>query len=146
MARKAVTFDSFSEACPYSYMHGEGFINNGYNCNHPNQENTEDDGETGESVGCCFCCSCPLGTEAETDDLSGGPDAVDGWKDIDWDGCCSDGEVEEGEILLVNTEDSAGEDVKRALFAYEVNINRYNREWLLEHKDKLRQYGYTGWI
>lgn len=39
---KSVTFDEFSSQCPYFYTFGDGYINGGYNCKHPDQREAED--------------------------------------------------------------------------------------------------------
>ena len=139
MARQAVTFDEFSRACPFAYMHGDGSVNNGYNCLHEGAYTSDDDDE----VGCCFSWHCPLGTEAEPDDLTGEPDAASDWGDIDWEGVDTEDGIDEGELLLVDAGDTAGDDVKRALFAYHVHIHRYDEAWLKEHHGQLREYGYA---
>lgn len=42
-------------------------INNGYNCDHPNQEETVED--SGKVIGCCYSWSCPLGYPPSKYDL-----------------------------------------------------------------------------
>lgn len=118
--RKAVLFDDFAFQCPF--FNGEDEDSNGYGCNH-----TDNDSEG------CFCCTCPLGIEAEQEDLTdkNHPDAVK--DEIDWDGLCECGEVTEGEYLLVDIGDTQTEDEKNALYAYERYIHRYDKKWLDEH-------------
>lgn len=113
--RKAVMFDEFANHCKYF---------NYYECRHPKQE--ERDYIDGIEVGQCFSCSCPLGIEAEQEDY-------DSDSDIDWDGLCSDGEVPEGEYLLVVSDETADSDEKEALFAYDTFMHRYDKQWLDEH-------------
>lgn len=59
------------------------------------------------------------------------PDAIK--DEIDWDGLCEDGEVEEAEYLLVEVGDSATKEQKEAMWNYELYLNRYNKQWLDEH-------------
>lgn len=125
--RKAVLFDEFSSQC--KFFNSE--TNDGYGCDHPKQEETED--ENGIKVGCCFCHTCPLGIEAEWQDLTdkNHPDAIK--DEIDWDGLREDGKVTEGEYLLVTTDKTASEEQKEALFSYERYMHRYDKKWLDEH-------------
>lgn len=131
---KAVTFDEFSSQCQYSYTFGKGYINGGYNCKHPEQENVENVGYKGKKkCGCCYCISCPLGIEAEQQDLTdkNHPDAIK--EEIDWDGLCSDGIVYEGEYMLVPVGENATEEQKEAMWNYELYMHRYDKKWLDEH-------------
>lgn len=133
--RKAVIFDEFALQCPFQYTFGKGFVNNGYNCSHPKQEIVEDVGYMGKKkCGCCHCFSCPLGIEAEQQDLTdpGDPDTVS--DEIDWDGLCDDDdEIEESEYLLVPVGEGAGQDQIDALYAYERHMHRYDKAWLDKH-------------
>ena len=127
--KKAVMFDEFAACCPF--FNSETEVNNGYGCNHPKQEETEE--ENGKQQGCCFCHKCPLGIEAEQEDLTD-PEHEDAIKDeIDWDGCCDDGYVSEGEILLVNIDKDASKEEKDALYHYERYMHRYDKAWLDAH-------------
>lgn len=121
---KAVVFDEFSIHCPYFYSYKKECINNYYNCKHPSQEETEKV-ESNECIGKCYCFSCPLGIEATQDDLSE--------NNIDWDGLCEDGEVYEGEYLLVETGESATNEQREAMKSYELYMHRYDKKWLDEH-------------
>ena len=129
---KAVSFDEFSWVCPYAYSYEDEKINNYYNCNHPKQRETETV-KSKEEIGLCYCFSCPLGIEAEQQDLTDktNPDAIQ--DEIDWDGLCEDGVVEEGEILLVEVGETATEEQKEAMWNYEVFTHRYDDEWLTSH-------------
>lgn len=122
--RKAVTFDDFSRIC--KYFTSDVDVNNCYGCTHPVQEEKREDNH-GKEQGCCNCWNCPLGIEAEQEDI----DSSD--TKIDWDGLCSDGEVYEGEYLLVDCDDDASDDQKEALARYERYIHRYDPEWLKNH-------------
>lgn len=129
--RKAVLFDEFKWTCKYFEDSEDGFI-----CNHPEQEEEtviNDAVNEDKTVGCCFCFSCPLGLEAEQIDLTDreNPDAVK--DEIDWDGLCSNSEVEEGEILLVDVGDDATDEQKEAVYAYDRYMHRYDKKWLGEH-------------
>lgn len=131
---KAVIFDEFSYECPYFYTFGDGYINAGYNCKHPDQREVEDAGYKGKKkCGCCFYFSCPLGFPAEQQDLTDkdDPDAVQ--DEIDWGGICEDGKVSEGEYLLVEVGREATEEQKKAMWNYELHMNAYNKKWLDEH-------------
>lgn len=118
--RKAVLFDVFAYRC--SYFNGEDEESNGYGCTHP-ENNSEG----------CYCHRCPLGIEAEQQDLTDRkhPDAVK--EEIDWDGLCECGEVAEGEYLLVNIGGTASSEEKEALYSYERYMHRYNKKWLDGH-------------
>lgn len=128
--RKTVLFDEFSYQCPF--FNSDTDVNNGYGCNHPEQIETRE--EKGKKQGCCYCHTCPLGIEAEQQDLTDKehPDAVK--DEIDWDGLCEDGEVAEGEYLLVNIGETATEEEKRAMHLYESHMHRYDKEWLDGHR------------
>lgn len=58
------------------------------------------------------------------------PDAIQ--DEIDWDGLCEGGEVAEGEYLLVTVGGKATEEQKKAMWNYELYLNRY-KQWLDEH-------------
>jgi hypothetical protein len=68
--RKARYFDSFVADC--QYFNGDVEVNNGYGCNHPDQEEKED------GQGKCYCFSCPLGYPADEESL--------GHTNIEWEG------------------------------------------------------------
>ncbi len=122
--RKAVIFEEFASRCPYFYYYEKEYTNNYYNCNHPQQEEVEE-ADNGESVGKCHCFSCPIGIEAEQEDLED--------KEIDWDGLCEDKEVHDGDYLLVEIGEDATNEQKQATWNYELYMNRYNKKWLDEH-------------
>ena len=120
--RRAVLFDDFAYQCPFFNPEN----NDGYGCNHPEQRETRE--ESKKEVGCCFCFSRPLGIEAEQEDLTD-REHSDAIKDeIDWDGLCEDGEVTEGEYLLVNTGEDATQDEKNALYSYDLYMHRYDKK------------------
>lgn len=110
--RQAVLFDEFALKCPF--FEGDSECNNGYACTHKESEE-----------GYCLCYACPLGIEAEQEDI--------GRTDIDWDGLCEDGEVYEGEYLLIAKDDDATQEQKEALYNYERYMHRYDKRWLDEH-------------
>lgn len=63
--------NSFANLCGHffnAYLSDDISVNNGYNCDHEEQEETYDD-ETGKMVGCCYAHSCPLAYPADADDL-----------------------------------------------------------------------------
>ena len=114
MTLMVTVFDEFAYVCPY--FTSETDANNGYGCNHPDQEETQN--RDGKEQGCCYCFSCPLGIEADAEDLDN--------PDIDWDGLCEEREVMEGEYLMVNTGEDASLEEKEALENYIRYLNRYN--------------------
>lgn len=81
----------------------------------------EIEGSTG-SCGCCFCHSCPLGIEAEQCDK----DDPEYAEKVDWDGFCDDGQVCEGEYLLIDCGDEATDDQKDALERWEAYQHQYD--------------------
>ena len=127
--RKAVLFEDFAYQCPF--FNSDTDVNNGYGCNHPYQMETQE--WDGKEIGCCFCFSCPLGIEAEQEDLTdrNHPDAIK--DEIDWDGLCEDGEVTEGDYLLVEVGEIATEEQKKAMWNYDLYMHRYDKKWLDEH-------------
>ena len=141
--RKAVLFDVFSSRCQFFNIETAG----GNGCDHPEQMITEK--ENGKEVGSCHCHTCPLGIEAEQQDLTDreDPDAVK--DEIEWDGVCEDGEVIEGECLLVPVDGTASEEQKQAMYSYERYMHRYDKQWLDAHGtkthlqiiDELHEYG-----
>ncbi len=71
MTKKIEDINRFANRCGYFYnacIEKNISINNGYNCNHPDQEECEE--EEGQKIGKCYCWSCPLGYEADEDDFS----------------------------------------------------------------------------
>lgn len=126
--KRAVCFDEFAYQCPF--FNSDHDFNNGYCCNHPEQEEVAKD-DDGNNVGLCYGFSCPLGCIAEQEDK----DDPEYSKNINWDGNCEDGEVGEDEYLLVEEGEDATEDQKKALFAYDRYLHRYNQQWLDEHKE-----------
>lgn len=130
---KAVDFDIFSAQCPYAYTFGRGDINNGYNCKHPEQEYREPAGSNNRlSVGRCHCISCPLGLEAEPQDMTD-PDDPDAVQDIDWDGYTDPDALGDGDVFLCRLNNDKSSPGSRALFAYDLYLNRYNKQWLDAH-------------
>jgi len=109
---KIVRFEEFAYVCPYSTAETE--VNNGYGCNHPEQDETE------EGQGKCYCWSCPLGSEAEAEDADD--------ENVDLDGISKEelaGAEGNSEYLLINVENPT-EDEEKALRAYEAWTNRYS--------------------
>lgn len=116
---RAVLFDQFSSQC--QFFDSDLDANNGYGCSHKEQRE-----KTKEGHGCCYCHTCPLGIEAEQEDLTE-PEHPDAIKDnIDWDGLCEDGEVTEGEYLLVEIGEEATLDQKEAICNYDAYMHRYD--------------------
>lgn len=123
---RAVDFDTFSSTCPHAFTFGKGYINNGYNCAHKDQNHREPAGGNGRlSVGCCFGFSCPLGTMAEPQDILD-PDSDDAINSVDWNGH-DDPEELEDQVLLCDT------DQTEALYAYDLYMYRYDKSWLDAH-------------
>lgn len=119
--RKAVIFDEFASCCPF--LNSETDVNNGYGCEYEKN----DEVESGEEMARCYCFSCPLGVEAEQEDLE------EPTTEIDWDGLCEDGDVSESEYLLVDIGEDASEDEKQSLNSYEKYMHRYDKKWLDDH-------------
>lgn len=113
MTRIVTLFDAFAGVC--QFFAGDAEANNGYGCNHPDQEETQC--RDGVEQGCCYCYSCPLGIEADAEDLDN--------PDVDWDGLCEEHEVSEGEYLMVNTGEDASPEEKETLANYIGYLNRY---------------------
>ena len=125
MKRKVAVFDDFSCSCPY--FTASTSVNNGYGCNHPEQEE-KDAGSHGKQQGKCYCWSCPLGVEPDADDWNNHDVEFDDFQFDDFMGI--NGEwLMDGEFISVNIEPDASEDEKQALYNYERSINRYNPEW-----------------
>ena len=120
---RIIDFDAVSSCCPYFASDTE--VNNGYGCTHPKQEETDYDDKLEKEHGKCYCWSCPLGCEADDEDI-GNPH-------VDWDGCCSEGEVGESEYLNIffnnENEPIAHYDALNLIHSYDRYINRYNADW-----------------
>lgn len=129
--RKVALFDDFAFACPF--FTNDFDVNNGYGCTHPEQDETDEDKE-GIERGKCYCWSCPLGVEADEEDLDNSK--------VDWDGLCSEREVSESEYIMVRLGQNASADEKSALRSYERRTQRYNLEWP-GHKGEESVYGRT---
>ena len=112
--RRAMTFDEFATVC--NYFTSDTDLNNGYGCTHPQQEDED---------GCCFCWKCPLGIEADQEDLTN--------PDIDWTDECSEEEVGESEYIVVRCDDFASADERMAVYNYDRYMHRYDQQWLKEH-------------
>lgn len=88
--RIAKSFDNFVSECPY--FNGNSDVNNGYGCNHENQE------EIDNGQGKCYCWSCPLGYPADEESLEE--------DDIEWeDGKPEVDEMEEDSYIILNDKD-----------------------------------------
>ncbi len=71
---KIIDFDNFVKQCDYFYTDNKKHVNNGYNCNHPQQKYKE------EGIGCCYSWTCPFGHEAEKEDFENEKIDNNGWK------------------------------------------------------------------
>lgn len=111
ISKKAVLFDSLFACCPYSLPD--------YRCSH--KENTEN----GDEEQNCCCRYCPLGIEAEQEDM------YSPTVNIDWDGMCSDGKVYEGEYLLVNCGSNATEENKAVIKLVEREEHKWDKGFLV---------------
>lgn len=49
----------FFNSCLTEGFEDKPVVNNGYNCNHPEQE------EESDGIGCCFAHSCPLAYQSD---------------------------------------------------------------------------------
>jgi hypothetical protein len=65
--RQLITIDDLTGIC--GYFNGAVSVNNGYGCNHPDQEETDIDRETGKEQGKCYCHSCPIAYQADYEDM-----------------------------------------------------------------------------
>ena len=96
--RKAEFFDHFVAKC--DYFNGETDANNGYGCNHPEQE------EQCDGQGCCYCFSCPLGYPADEESLLE--------RDIVWtDGRPEADGMEEDSYIIVESRGDCHEETKQ---------------------------------
>ena len=122
MSKIAILFEDLEQICPH--FNSDVEINGGYGCNHPKQEEKEEKNEV--EYGCCYCFSCPLGVEAEQQDLTNPnhPDAIE--DTINWNGLCEDGEVPEGEILLINDGETSNKEEKEILQLLDMYYHRYD--------------------
>jgi hypothetical protein len=92
MAKKIMRINTLANHCGYfynAYIENDISVNNGYNCNHPEQEEIET--IYGQKIGGCHCFSCPLGYEADEEDFEN--------QEIDNNGY---EENEEGEFIVVD--------------------------------------------
>lgn len=70
MSKKIEELNVFANQCGYfynAYIEKNISVNNGYNCNHKEQEEIET--VNGQRIGSCYCFSCPLGNEADEEDF-----------------------------------------------------------------------------
>lgn len=84
MARKIEQINDFANRCGYfynAYIEKNISCNNGYNCNHPEQDNNEI--IDGQAIGNCYCWSCPLGYEADKEDFQNPEIDKNGWEDYE---------------------------------------------------------------
>ena len=88
--RKIYQINNFANRCGYfynAYLEENFTCNNGYNCNHPQQEEAETNGDTGKEVGKCYAWSCPLGYEADEEDFNNpeiDQNGYDTWEDCEF--------------------------------------------------------------
>ena len=99
MDKRIITLDGLVRRC--GYFNGNADVNNGYGCDHPEQEDIE------EGQGRCFDFSCPLGISLhpETEPLDREYFSQDE-TDVDYWGNMSDGTW----MLLNNKEDKPGSE------------------------------------
>jgi hypothetical protein len=125
MKRKVVVFFWFAANCPH--YNNETDVNNGYGCNHPEQEETDPD-ENGKEQGKCYCWSCPLGVEPDEEDWNNPDVDFDGFEYENFLG--GDGKwLMDGENISVSVMPNATEDEQQALYNYEQYISRYDPAW-----------------
>lgn len=72
---KLITIDDLTDVC--GYFNPESETNNGYGCDHPEQEETED------GQGKCLRCSCPVAYPAGDEDVLAAGKSLDD-NDGDW--------------------------------------------------------------
>lgn len=81
---KIIHIDEMTSIC--GYFTGETTVNNGYGCTHPDQEEKDEDCNTGKEHGKCYCFSCPLGNEADLEDMKKlDQELYNDWKDEKYD-------------------------------------------------------------
>jgi hypothetical protein len=79
MSKQLITINALARRC--GYFNSDTNVNNGYGCDHPNQEQTDLD-ENGEEQGKCYSFSCPIAYEADYEDLQKlDPDLAEEYKD-----------------------------------------------------------------
>lgn len=59
--------DTLRCQCGYAYDYDDANINNGYNCNHPDNEDYEI--QKNKHIGKCFTWSCPIAHHADLKDM-----------------------------------------------------------------------------
>lgn len=84
MANRIVHIDEMVGIC--GYFTTETTVNNAYGCKHPDQEETDIDFRTEKPHGKCYCFSCPLGHEADLQDMKDlDQELYDDWKNEEYD-------------------------------------------------------------
>lgn len=119
--REVVDFDIFAGCCPYFV--DDAPVNNGYGCDHPDQDEREEDGD-GKEFGCCHIFSCPLCCTLDEEALRDPALDLDSLTADDFvDG---QGRFYAGDHAVVTVGDDASEDERTALGEYERYLKRYN--------------------
>lgn len=67
MSKRLIMLDDL--VCICGHYNPDTNVNNGYGCNHPNQEQTDIDKETGKEQGKCYGFSCPIAYTADLEDM-----------------------------------------------------------------------------
>ena len=84
MANRIVHIDEMVKIC--GYFTSNTTVNNAYGCKHPEQEETDIDFRTEKPHGKCYCFSCPLGKEADLQDMKKlDQELYNDWKYEDFD-------------------------------------------------------------
>ena len=122
-----VDFGLFAHTC--KYFDPASIVNNGYGCNHPDQEETEEI-EPGNELGKCYCRSCPIGCEAEPDDVDD--------ENLNWGGMTPDPEWMGNEYLILHFGEEAA---REAWINYQRYLHRYDRNWKPEDALRLMSQG-----
>lgn len=74
-----ITINALARKC--GYFNPEASVNNGYGCDHPDQEETDFDDELQREQGKCYGHSCPIAYEADYEDMQKlDPDLADEYK------------------------------------------------------------------
>lgn len=65
--RQLIMIDQLTKIC--GYYNGDVSVNNGYGCDHPDQDETDFDDDLGREQGKCYCHSCPIAHSADYEDM-----------------------------------------------------------------------------
>ena len=113
-------WDGFVASCPY--YDGASPVNNGYGCNHPDQEEQTVCAADGKTYGECHCYCCPVGNNACSDDIREAEEVG-----IYLDDNNPEPDEVDGNYLIIPIPEEA-----EAWVRYQKYMNRYDRNWKQE--------------